>query len=148
VPISIPPGAPAHAQAAYLLGRVGRMQSGGFAERLRSIGLRPKHFLLLNAIALAGGASQQELGRRLGLDPSGLVGAIDELEFMGLAERRRDEADRRRYVLRLTDDGTGTLTRARRLVSDGARELLAPLSDAEVDALVDMLRRIAGADDA
>src|SRR3954465_13323089 len=82
VPSSIPSGAPAHARAAYLLARVGRTQSARFAERMRSLGLRPKHFALLNAIALAHGASQQELGGQMGLDPSGLVGAIDELEGM------------------------------------------------------------------
>jgi DNA-binding MarR family transcriptional regulator len=110
---------------------------------MRSIGLRPKHFAVLNAIALSGGGSQQELGGRMGLDPSGLVGAIDELEAMRLVERRRDPADRRRYVLALTAEGTATLRRARRLVSDGARELLGALDDAEVDTLVELLGKVA-----
>jgi DNA-binding MarR family transcriptional regulator len=143
MPSPIPPGAPRHARAAYLLTRVGRTQASRFAERMRSIGLRPKHFAVLNAIALAGGGSQQELGGRMGLDPSGLVGAIDELEGMGLVERRRDPADRRRYVLELTAEGTATLRRARRLVSDGARELLGALDDAEVDTLVELLGKVA-----
>jgi DNA-binding MarR family transcriptional regulator len=144
VPSPIPPGAPRHAQAAYLLARVGRTQSARFAERMQSLGLRPKHFAVLNGIALAGGGSQQELGGRMGLDPSGLVGAIDELETMGLVVRRRDAADRRRYVLTLTEEGTATLGRGRRLASDSARELLGPLSDAEVDVLVGLLERVAG----
>ena len=143
MPSPFPPGAPRPAQAAYLLARVGREQAARFAERMRSLGLRPKHFALLNGIALAGGGSQQELGGQMGLDPSGLVGAIDELEAMGLLERRRDAADRRRYVLTLTAEGTATLRRARRLAADSARELLGPLSDAEVDALVDLLQRVA-----
>ena len=143
MPSPFPPGAPRPAQAAYLLARVGRAQAARFAGRMRSLGLRPKHFALLNGIALAGGGSQQELGGQMGLDPSGLVGAIDELEAMGLLERRRDAADRRRYVLTLTAEGTATLRRARRLAADSARELLGPLSDAEVDALVDLLQRVA-----
>jgi DNA-binding MarR family transcriptional regulator len=142
VPSSIPTGAPAHARAAYLLARVGRSQASTFAERVQSVGLRPKHFAILNAIALADGASQQELGGRMGLDPSGLVGAIDQLERQGLVERRRDEADRRRYVLGLTEEGTATLRRGRRVVSESARELLGALDDAEVDTLVDMLTRV------
>ena len=142
MPSSIPTGAPAHARAAYLLARVGRSQSSRFAERVQSIGLRPKHFAVLNAIALADGASQHELGGRMGLDPSGLVGAIEQLEQMGLVERRRDEADRRRYVLGLTAEGTATLGRGRRVVSESARELLGALDDAEVDTLVDLLSRV------
>src|SRR4051794_41190021 len=93
VPSAIPSGAPPHARAAYLLARVGRTHSVRFAERMRSLGLRPKHFAVLNAIALSDGASQQEIGGHMGLDPSGLVGAIDELERMGLVAPRRDPAD-------------------------------------------------------
>ena len=143
----MPSGAPRHAKAAYLLARVGRTQSVRFAERVQSIGLRPKHFAVLNAISLADGASQQEIGGRMGLDPSGLVGAIDELEKMGLVARRRDPADRRRYAVGLTDEGTATLGRARRVVTESARELLGALDDAEVDTLVDLLGRVAAAQD-
>src|SRR3954463_3115317 len=89
VPSSIPSGAPVHARAAYLLARVGRTQAARFSERMRALGLRPKPFAVLHAAGLADGHSQQELGGRMGLDPSGLVGAIDELEGMGLLERRR-----------------------------------------------------------
>lgn len=147
MPSPIPSGAPVHARAAYLLARVGRTQSARFAERMRSLGLRPKHFAVLNAIALSGGASQQEVGGRMGLDPSGLVGAIDELEAMGLVERRRDPNDRRRNALALTDDGTATLRRARRVVADNAKDLLAGLDDAEVETLVGLLSKVeAGTD--
>jgi DNA-binding MarR family transcriptional regulator len=147
VPSPIPSGAPAHARAAYLLARVGRTQSVRFSERMRSLGLRPKHFAVLNAIALSDGASQQEIGGHMGLDPSGLVGAIDELEKRGLVARRRDPADRRRYALGLTEDGTAMLRRARRLVSEGARELLGPLDDDEVQTLVALLAKVAAAGD-
>jgi DNA-binding MarR family transcriptional regulator len=83
----------------------------------------------------------------MGLDPSGLVGAIDELERMGLVARRRDPADRRRYALGLTDEGTAMLGRARRVVTESARELLGALDDAEVDTLVELLGRVAAAQD-
>src|SRR3954469_2062260 len=147
VPSPIPSGAPAHARAAYLLARIGRTQAARFSERMRSLGLRPKHFAVLNAIALSDGASQQEIGAHMGLDPSGLVGAIDELEGMGLVARRRDPADRRRYALGLTEDGPAMLRRARRLVTDGARELLGPLDDDEVQTLVALLAKVAAAGD-
>src|SRR3954451_10570325 len=102
VPSPIPSGAPVHARAAYLLARVGRSQQVRFAERMRMLGLRPKHFAVLNAVALSDGASQQELGGRMGLHPPGRVAAVDELEAMGLVELRRDPADRRRNAVGLT----------------------------------------------
>jgi DNA-binding MarR family transcriptional regulator len=83
----------------------------------------------------------------MGLDPSGLVGAIDELEGMGLLERRRDPADRRRNAIALTAEGTAILRRARRLVSDSARDLLGALDDTEVETLVALLAKVeAGGD--
>src|SRR3954449_4384567 len=115
VPSPIPSGAPVHARAAYLLARVGRTQAARFSERMRSLGLRPKHFAVLNAIALSDGASQQEIGGHMGLDPSGLVGGVDEVERLGLGARRRAPDARRRYALGLTEDGTAMLRRARRL---------------------------------
>src|SRR4051794_41919334 len=96
VPSAIPSGAPVHARAAYLLARVGRTQSARFSERMRSLGLRPKHFAVLNAIALSDGASQQEIGADMGLDPSGLEAAIDEPERVGPVPRPRHPPDRRR----------------------------------------------------
>src|SRR4051812_49721922 len=88
VPSPIPSGAPVHARAAYLLARVGRTQAARFSERMRSLGLRPKHFAVLNAIALSDGASQQEIGGSQGRIPSGCGGASREPERMGRAPRR------------------------------------------------------------
>jgi DNA-binding MarR family transcriptional regulator len=102
---------------------------------------------VLNAVALSDGASQQELGGRMGLDPSGLVGAIDELERMGLVERRRDPADRRRNAVGLTTEGTATLRKARRVVTDSARELLGALDAEEVETLVALLAKVEAAGD-
>jgi len=45
-------------------------------------------------------------------------------------------------VLGLTEEGTATLRRGRRVVSESARELLGALDDAEVDTLVDLLTRV------
>src|SRR4051794_41778760 len=83
VPSPIPSGAPVHARAAYLLARVGRTQAARFSERMRSLGLRPKHFALLNAVALSDGASQQEIGGDKGPPPRGAVRAGGEPGALG-----------------------------------------------------------------
>src|SRR3954452_1264281 len=77
VPSSIPSGVPVHARAAYLLARVGRTQAVRCSERMKPLALRPKHFAVLNAIALSDGASQQEIGANMRLVPSGLLAATD-----------------------------------------------------------------------
>jgi DNA-binding MarR family transcriptional regulator len=139
-------GPPLEARVAYLLSKVGRRQSVRFAELLKPLGLRPKHFAVMNAVDLADGPSQQQLGAALGLDPSGLISAIDELEAAGLVERRRARDDRRRHALFLTRAGRAKLARAREASRKRAQELIAPLSDAEAETLHDLLQRIDSAD--
>jgi DNA-binding MarR family transcriptional regulator len=141
------PGPPLEARIAYLLSKVGRRQSVRFAELLKPLGLRPKHFALMNVVDLADGPSQQQLGEALGLDPSGLISAIDELEAGGLLERRRAIGDRRRHALFLTGAGEAKLAEAREASRKRGEELIAPLSEAEAQMLHDLLKRIADTDE-
>jgi len=147
MPSNSKPGPPLEARIAYLLSKMGQRQATRFAELLKPLGLRPKHFALMNVVDLADGPSQQQLGQMLGLDPSGLIRAIDELEARGLIERRRDPSDRRRYALFLTPAGQDLLAEARAASLARGEELVAPLSDAETKRFHDLLERIATADE-
>src|SRR5689334_22446559 len=122
-------GPPLSVSTAYLLSLLGRSQAAGLAERLAPLGLRPRHFALLNVVALDEGRSQQELGERLALEPSGVVRTIDELEEQGLLQRQRDSTDRRRYAVHLTPTGRETLSDARRAAAERASALFGPLED-------------------
>jgi DNA-binding MarR family transcriptional regulator len=128
----------------FLLTRLGRTQSGRFAKGLEPLELRPASFAVLNFAALAEGSSQQQLGERLAIDPSGLVALIDELEGQGLVERRRDPADRRRHAVHPTEGGRRTLTKARAVAREAEAELLAPLSDEEAEQFRDLLLKLVG----
>jgi DNA-binding MarR family transcriptional regulator len=140
-------GPPLEARIAYLLSKVGRQQSLRFAELLKPLGLRPKHFALMNIVDLADGPSQQQLGEALGLDPSGLISAIDELEGAGLLERRRARQDRRRHALYLTRAGEAKLAKAREASRRRGEELIAPLSQEEAESFHDLLKRVASAEE-
>jgi DNA-binding MarR family transcriptional regulator len=140
-------GPPLEARIGYLLSVVGRRQSTRFTDLLKPLGLRPKHFALMNVVDLADGPSQQQVGEMLGLDPSGLISAIDELEADGLLERRRAPEDRRRHALYLTRTGRAKLTKAREAARKRGEELVAPLSEAEAETFHDLLQRIAKADE-
>jgi DNA-binding transcriptional ArsR family regulator len=59
-------------------------------------GPRPRHLIALKLLEEHGPLSQQTFGERLSLDPSNVVGLLNELEERGLISRRRDLADRRR----------------------------------------------------
>src|ERR1700685_562213 len=68
-------------------------------------GLRPRHLIALRMLSEQGPVSQQGLADALSLDPSNVVGLLNELEERGLITRRRDPADRRRHIVELSAAG-------------------------------------------
>lgn len=122
------------------LARVGRRA----AEASTPGGLRPRHLHALNILSERGPLSQQSLGEVLSLDPSNVVGLLNELEERGLITRRRDPTDRRRHIVDLSPTGEAAIADAYirlRLVED---DLLAALSPEERATLFHLLVRAAG----
>ena len=114
-----------------------------FAERLARHQLAPPHAGVLRQVALAPGISQRELGARLSISPSRLVGLLDELEERGLIERRDDPSDRRTYALALTEAGRRALEQVATVAREHDQAVCEPLSPAERDELARLLRRLA-----
>ncbi len=102
----------------------------------------------LNVLDAESPISQQQLGRSIGMDPSSMVGTIDELEKLGLVERRANPSDRRAHALYVTAAGRRTLASGRRQAELARKELLAPLSEHERAQLHDFLLRLAESADA
>jgi DNA-binding MarR family transcriptional regulator len=128
---------------AFLLSQVGAHSSGRFAERLVPLGLKPPHVGILAIIGGTDGLSQQALGERLGVFPSRLVGLLDELERLGLVERRDSPADRRSYALYLTGAGRSSLEQLQGIAREHQEALCAALDAGERTQLAELLARIA-----
>lgn len=127
--------------AGYLLYKSGVLAQNGMDAALDAVDLSPRQFLILSFVALDE-LSQQDVARRLAIDPT-LVGTIvDELEARRLVDRSRDPSDRRRYVLVLTAQGRRLLDKAEQRATVAQDELLAPLDPAEREVLAEMLRRV------
>src|SRR6266576_6253773 len=124
------------------LARVGRR---AFETTLEPGGLRLRHLIALKLLTDQGPASQQALADTLSLDPSNVVGLLNELEERKLITRRRDAADRRRHIVELSPRGKKELCDA----YDGLRriddDLLSPLSARERATLYNLLVRAVGA---
>ena len=132
----------------YLMARLGESSRRRFAEALEADGLHPRDFGVLTMVAAQPGMTQQQLYEKTGIDPSSMVAVIDELEAVGLAERRPHPGDRRARSIHLTEQGRETLSRVRRVASDLQRELFAPLTGEEARTLHLLLRKLAGSDGA
>ncbi len=123
------------------LARVGRRA----AETTMSPGgLRPRHLIALKLLSEHGPASQHGLADALSLDPSNVVGLLNELEERELITRRRDPADRRRHIVELSPLGEDELTLAYARLSHVEDDLLSALTAEEKAALYDLLVRAAG----
>jgi DNA-binding MarR family transcriptional regulator len=123
------------------LARVGRR--AGEAQ-LEPGGLRPRHLIALRLLNEQGPVSQQGLADSLSLDPSNVVGLLNELEERELITRRRDPGDRRRHIVDLSPRGRDELCLAYgrlRLVED---DLFSALSAGERSTLYELLVRVVG----
>jgi DNA-binding MarR family transcriptional regulator len=126
-----------------LLAALGRDATARVRRALRPLGLGAQQYLVLDQLRMLGAPSQAELADALGIDRSNLAAIAADLCDRGLAERTRDEADRRRYVLRLSPDGERLLHRTEGAVAAAEDDLLAPLGAEQREKLYALLRRLA-----
>jgi DNA-binding MarR family transcriptional regulator len=128
----------------YLLARLGESSRRRFHDALEPEGLHPRHFGVMTMVAAHPGMSQKQLHEKTAIDPSSMVAVIDELEAMGLAERRPHPDDRRVHAIFLTDSGQETLERVRTLAATLQRDFFQALSADEHRTLHALLRKLAG----
>lgn len=122
------------------LARIGRRA----ADTCMSGCLRPRHLIALKLLSERGPMTQHALGEALSLDPSNVVGLLNELEEGGLVSRRRDPADRRRHIVELSATGEGELAASRSQLAGVEDDLLKALTPQERATLYDLLLRAAG----
>jgi DNA-binding MarR family transcriptional regulator len=119
------------------LARVGRRA----AELSMSGWLRPRHMIALQLLRDHGPMTQHAVGTALSLDPSNVVGLLNELEERGLIVRRRDRADRRRHIVGLSAAGTGELTQNLQKLDEVEDALFKSLTAEERSTLHTLLTR-------
>jgi DNA-binding MarR family transcriptional regulator len=129
--------------AAFLLTQLGTHAANRFAERVAALGVSPPQVGLLRWIAQSPGNSQQAMAKHFDTQPSRVVTFVDELEELGLAQRRPDPQDRRVRIVELTDRGREVMRGMRKVMEEHEEEILAPFSAEERARLHDLLRRMA-----
>jgi DNA-binding MarR family transcriptional regulator len=115
-----------------------------FARAFDSLELAPIQFAALEFVANTPDRAQTEIAEQIGTAPSVLVGPLEKLERRGLITRGRDAADRRRFVVRATEEGETLLAEAHDRIDEVEAELTAELDPSERDTLLRLLRRVAG----
>jgi len=103
-------------------------------------GFRPPCLGVLAVVAATQPVSQRQIGERLGLDASDVVGVLDILEEAGLVARGQDPHDRRRHAVTLTAGGEKAaehVAHLRAVAEDRALARLAPEERHQLAALLE-----------
>jgi DNA-binding MarR family transcriptional regulator len=128
--------------AAFLLSQLGAHAANRFGERIKGLGIAPRHAGILRIIATTPACNQRVLAKRLGVLPSRMVVLLDELTEKGLVERRRSTTDRRHSEIVLTSRGRRMLEKLSRLAAEHEADLCAALSAKEREQLAALGRKI------
>jgi DNA-binding MarR family transcriptional regulator len=135
-PARVPPS------VAFVVSRLGYEVGGRLAAGLKPLGLEPRHFGLLRALAFSDGQSQRAIGDSLNLHPNRMVALVDELERKRLVRRRPHPTDRRAHTVVLTPTGRRLLDQALQLAIGIEQELCGDLQPDERDQLLRLLARL------
>ncbi|MEV5962871.1 MarR family winged helix-turn-helix transcriptional regulator [Kribbella sp. NPDC051952] len=127
----------------WALGRSSQQAHRLVRQHMTEAGVRTLHYHVLASLADDGEGAQATLADRIGLDRSDLVTLLDELEELKYVERRVDAADRRRKIVAITPVGEKQLLAMDQLIAAAETELLEPLTPAEQETLLGLLRRLA-----
>ena len=80
-------------------------------RHLSSTGLTISQFAVLEALYHLGPLSQREIGQKILRSSGNITMVIDNLEKNGLVRRQRNEADRRFFIVHLTDKGDSLINK-------------------------------------
>ncbi|MGE0353299.1 MAG: MarR family winged helix-turn-helix transcriptional regulator [Gemmatimonadales bacterium] len=113
------------------------------SDRLvRSYGLTPPQFALLEALYHLGRLPLSEIGQKLLVTSGNVTYVMDNLCQLGLVERERCDTDRRVVYARLTSRGEALIARTFPRHAEEITNLFAALSPAEQEALRGLLKKL------
>ena len=101
-----------------------------------------EQFAILNSLNLGKDFTQQDLANQMQKDKSIILRQINSLLDKNYIERTRDEKDKRKKTLILTDEGFNTLTKTRKLGQKVLDELLHGINKDELSVFRHVLEKI------
>src|SRR6267154_2161822 len=127
-----------------LLIHVGREMASGFEQKIRPFGLAEAEFRVLMTLFSQpeGVAHPSDLCARAGQSPANMSRISDALVGRDLITRVLSVQDRRRMVLRITEQGEDLVRRLLPKLFGSLRVMFAEFSEAEQRLLISQLKRL------
>lgn len=127
----------------FLLSQLGFHTAGLFQRDMGDMGVDPRSYAVLMALATENGQSQRQLSARLGIHRNAMVAVIDTLEADDLVKRMAHPDDRRAFAITLTDRAHALLPSLDEATNALEDTITEPLSAAERNTLRELLQRVA-----
>jgi len=131
--------------AGHLIRRLHQQSTSVFTQRTQEAGfdLTPVQFAALDAIYTHQGSDQAFIAEIIGYDRATIGGVINRLVTKGLVRRVVNTQDRRSRALSLTAKGNKVRLVLLPIVQELQKEILSPLSIAEQEKLIQLIRQVA-----
>lgn len=119
-----------------------KLLMSGLSREAGDPGLNHTHYRTLMMLADKGPDCMKGIRHHLGLEAGSFTPVVDRLIDKGLIERERDETDRRRILLRITDTGEVTVERLKTIIQNRIRERLSVLDGELIRDLATSMQNI------
>jgi DNA-binding MarR family transcriptional regulator len=126
----------------YLLNRAGARIATAFGEEVRPLGASLQIWRVLAALREQDGRRMGDLSKTTSIEVSTLTRLVDNMEKVGLVERRREAADARAVALHVTAAGRRLTKRIVPIAERYEAVALKGFTPAEADVLKRALRRL------
>lgn len=127
------------------LSRVTRRMNVAYTRQLTVLGITSADWEVLKALVIAGSPYRLgpgDLAKRLGLTPAAMTHRIDRMVAEDLVTRERDESNRVRVIIELTENGRDKWLESMRMAAVFEEELLQDVVGDERAVLSGMLGRM------
>jgi DNA-binding MarR family transcriptional regulator len=118
-----------------------------FSQGLMPLDIEGRHYGVLHTLAVRGPLTQAQLIAELHSDKSSMLRTVDDLERLGLVERKPVPGDRRARRIELTETGRQRYALAVETAEQVTDRLLAGLTPQEQRTLCTLLARFVEADE-
>jgi DNA-binding MarR family transcriptional regulator len=119
----------------------GQAQDAVDAAAAAFLGIHRTDLALADILGTGGRMSAGELAKRGALSPAAVTAALDRLEEAGYVRRVRDDQDRRRVLVEVTDKMAADAQEVYGPLAARAQELLGPYSDDQLRTMIDVMQR-------
>ncbi len=129
-------------RSGFLLNKAAAKVRDHYDEALTTLGMNARHAGILTILDEKGVLSQNELGKCAYIDRTTIVALIDDLERLGLVERKEHPTDRRSHAIYMTEKGRGFMPQIVKKAKEVEKEFLGPLTASEQKNLLQLLRKL------